>query len=133
MVGNQSEDVPSDSAPVKVPSASASQAAPAGRGHALSISCGTFIFSYRDYLFPLLILLLTTTPTLPFGSERADRWMVLLGFAVVLAGQGCRFLAIGFVDNIRRGGHHKRIAAETLIRGGVFAHTRNPLYLGDLL
>jgi protein-S-isoprenylcysteine O-methyltransferase Ste14 len=131
----QSEGASNDSASVRVPPPSTPQTAPAGRGRAFAISCGNLLFSYRDYLFPLLflILLVTTTPALPFGSERTDRWMVLLGFAVVLVGQGCRFLAIGSVDNIRRGGHHKRIAAETLIRGGVFAHTRNPLYLGDLL
>jgi protein-S-isoprenylcysteine O-methyltransferase Ste14 len=99
------------------------------------VYCGNLLFSYRDYLFPLLflILLLTTKPILPFGSERIERWMDIFGIAVVLAGQGCRVLAIGFVDNIRRGGRQKRISANKLIRGGVYAHTRNPLYLGDLL
>src|SRR2546427_4315349 len=133
MVRNQSEDVPSDSASVPLPSLP--HPAPAGTSRSLAISCGNLLFAYRDYLFPLLflILLLTTQPMLPLGSERIDRWVDLLGLGVVLVVQGCRFLAVGFVDNIRRGGHHKRIAAETLIRGGLYAHTRNPLYLGDLL
>jgi hypothetical protein len=70
---------------------------------------------------------------LPFGSEQVERWIDVLGIVVVLGGQGCRFLAVGFTDNIRRGGKQKRIAAHALIRKGLFAHTRNPLYLGDLL
>jgi len=135
MVRNQSEDVPSDSASVHVPLPSLPHPAPAGPSRSLAISCGNLLFAYRDYLFPLLflLLLLTTQPMLALGSERIDRWVDLLGLGVVLVGQGCRFLAVGFVDNIRRGGYHKRIAAETLIRGGLYAHTRNPLYLGDLL
>jgi protein-S-isoprenylcysteine O-methyltransferase Ste14 len=99
------------------------------------IRLGHFFFGYRDYLIPLafLILLFTTSPEFPFGSERLDRWLDGLGLVVALIGQGCRILAIGSVDNIRRGGQQKRIAADTLIREGFFAHSRNPLYLGNLL
>jgi protein-S-isoprenylcysteine O-methyltransferase Ste14 len=93
------------------------------------------LFRYRDYLFPLvfLVLVLTTTPELPFGSARLDHWLDLIGLAVVALGQGRRLLAVGSVDNIRRRGHQKQIAAQTLIRHGIFAHTRNPLYLGNVL
>jgi protein-S-isoprenylcysteine O-methyltransferase Ste14 len=135
MVGDQSEDVPGDSLSAQMPLPAVPPPVLAGERHPFIISCGNWLFAYRDYLFPLLFLmmLLTTKPTLPFGSERIDRWLDVLGLVVVLIGQGCRCLALGFVDNIRRGGRKKRIAAQTLIRGGVFAHTRNPLYVGDLL
>ncbi|MBI3799487.1 MAG: DUF1295 domain-containing protein [Deltaproteobacteria bacterium] len=135
MVRDQSDEAPGDSSSAGVPPSAILRPALAGERHSLVISCGNWLFSYRDYLFPLLFLtlLLTTRPALPFGSERIDRWMDVLGLVVILAGQGCRFLALGFVDNIRRGGHKKQIAAQTLIREGVFAHTRNPLYVGDLL
>ncbi len=135
MIHAQSDDGPDDSSSPDIPPSSVPPAVLAGASHSIATHCGNFLFAYRDYLFPLLflILLLATKPMLPFGSERIDWWMDVLGVMVALAGQGCRFLAIGFVNNIRRGGRQKRIAAETLIRSGVFAHTRNPLYLGDLL
>ena len=99
------------------------------------IQLGNLLFSYRDYLFPgaFLLLAMTTKPTFPFGSERWDRWMDAFGFLVTLTGQGCRVLAIGSVQNIRRRGQKKRITATTLICTGFFAHSRNPLYLGNLL
>ncbi len=135
MVHDQSDDISAASSAAGIPPASIPPAALAGARRSRVVHCGNFLFAYRDYLFPLvfLLLLLTTKPLLPFGSERIDWWMDVLGVVVALAGQGCRFFAIGYVDNIRRGGRQKRVAASTLIRSGMFAHTRNPLYLGDLL
>ncbi|HLG31185.1 MAG TPA: isoprenylcysteine carboxylmethyltransferase family protein, partial [Candidatus Brocadiales bacterium] len=34
---------------------------------------------------------------------------------------------------IKRGGRDKKIAADRLVQGGLFAHSRNPLYLGNIL
>ena len=135
MVHDQSDDMLGDSSSADIPPLSISCAALAGARQSRVVHCGNFLFAYRDYLFPLLflILLLTTKPMLPFGSERIDWWMDVLGIITTLVGQGCRFLAIGFVDNIRRGGRQKQVAASTLIRSGMFAYIRNPLYLGDLL
>lgn len=101
----------------------------------VGVACGHFLFGYRDYLFPVVVLLLvvTTTPGEPFGSRRLDHGLDALGFLVALLGQGCRLLATGSVENIRRRGDNKRIAAQALIRDGIFAHTRNPLYLGNWL
>ncbi len=98
------------------------------------IRLGHFFFSYRDYLVPLafLFLTLTTSPEFPFGSERLDRWLDGLGIVVALTGQVLRVLVIGFAY-IKRGGYRKRIAADKLVREGFFAHSRNPLYLGNLL
>src|SRR5689334_570112 len=96
---------------------------------------GRFFFSYRDYLFPLtfLVLLFITLPRLPFGSEQYDRWLDVVGVIIACCGQGCRFLAAGCVDNIRRRGYQGQIRAAHIIQGGIFAHVRNPLYLGNLL
>jgi len=112
--------------------------APSPRPHAmrrLGIACGHFLFLYRDYLFPAVVvmLVLTTTPGAPFGSRRLDHWLDAFGFAVACAGQGCRLLAVGSVEHIRRRGDHKKIAAQSLIHDGIFAYTRNPLYLGNWL
>lgn len=103
--------------------------------HAAAIQIGHFLFGYRNYLFPLTFFLfaLTTRPGFLFGSERVDWWMDVLGIVVVSMGLTCRALVIGCVENIRRGGHQKKITAQQLIRTGLFAHSRNPLYLGNLL
>lgn len=99
------------------------------------IRLGHFLFFARNALFPFvfLLLLVTTQPEFPFGNERMDMWLDLLGFMVVLSGQACRALAIGQAENIRRGGRQKRVAAKQLIQHGIYAHTRNPLYVGNLL
>ena len=58
--------------------------------------------------------------------------MDLLGVAIVLAGQALRVITIGY-EYIRRGGRDGRVYANELVQGGVFAHCRNPLYLGNIL
>lgn len=100
-----------------------------------AIQLGHFFFFARNALFPLvfLLLLFTTQPEFPFDNERTDMWLDLLGFMIVLSGQACRALAIGQAENIRRGGRQKRVAAKRLIQHGIYAHTRNPLYVGNLL
>ncbi|MGE0824625.1 MAG: isoprenylcysteine carboxylmethyltransferase family protein [Candidatus Binatia bacterium] len=99
------------------------------------VQVGRVLFAVRNYLFPSLFvaLLFTTRPHLLFNSERADWWMDGLGFIVACLGEGCRLLAVGSVSNIRRGGRHKRVAAEELICTGAFSLCRNPLYVGNLL
>src|SRR5262249_10131306 len=100
-----------------------------------AVRLGHFLFFARNYLFPLafLTLMLTTRPKFFWGSEQLDYWMDALGIVVALVGQGCRILAVGYAENIRRGGRQKKVAAATLIRHGFFAHSRNPLYFGNLL
>ena len=100
-----------------------------------TVRLGHFFFSFRDYLFPFtfVLFLVTTTPGRPFGSERWDMWIDILGIIIVLFGQGYRLLAAGSAKNIRRRGHDGRIGAFKIIRHGTFAHSRNPLYLGNLL
>jgi protein-S-isoprenylcysteine O-methyltransferase Ste14 len=103
--------------------------------HAWVIRVGQGLFRVRDYLFPLALVITAavTEPGFPLGSERVDRWLDGIGLIIALLGQGCRLLAVGSVHNIRRGGRNKHFAAAELIQDGFFAHTRNPLYLGNLL
>jgi protein-S-isoprenylcysteine O-methyltransferase Ste14 len=98
------------------------------------ISCGNFFFHYRNSLFPFLILLavITLNPTLPWGSAIANNITDLIGAAIALTGQFLRVFTIGY-KYIKRGGKNKQVYADTLVVDGVFAHCRNPMYVGNLL
>lgn len=95
---------------------------------------GRFFFKFRDLLFPLVFfgLALASYPRLFRGSERWDRVLDAVGIAVALSGQLLRAAVIGFAY-IRRGGKDKQVFADSLVQEGVFAHSRNPLYLGNFL
>lgn len=96
--------------------------------------CGPFLYRYRTFLLPGLLLLLLAgfTPVVPRGSARLDTLLDLAGLAVALVGQGLRAAVIGYVY-IRRGGKDGKAYADDLVTGGLFAHARNPLYVGNLL
>ncbi len=95
---------------------------------------GRFVFRYRDYLVPagLVVVLVLTRPQAPFGSERADAWLDGLGFLVASTGQALRVLVIGYAY-IQRGGANKQLSAPQLVGEGFYAHSRNPMYAGDVL
>jgi len=57
---------------------------------------------------------------------------MVLGIFVAAGGQLIRAFSIGWVYIIR-GGRNRRFYAEDLVTEGVFAHSRNPLYLGNIL
>jgi protein-S-isoprenylcysteine O-methyltransferase Ste14 len=99
---------------------------------ALVSRLGHFVFRYRDYLAPsvLLAVLLLTRPRPLLGSERLDVWMDVLGIALALVGQTIRVLVIGYAY-IVRGGIKKKVAAPRLVCEGFYAHSRNPMYLGN--
>ena len=93
------------------------------------VRVGNFLFHYRNGLFPIVYLLLI------FKSQPviADyRLAALLGFLVALAGQLVRAVTIG-LEYIIRGGRGRQVYAEKLVQGGIFAHCRNPLYVGNFL
>jgi len=95
---------------------------------------GPFFFKYRTFLFPLVFLPLAlgTEPRSFLGNARADGLLDVVGLFVVIAGQSLRVLVIGLAY-IRRGGKDKQIYASSLVQDGIFAHSRNPLYLGNLM
>ncbi len=98
------------------------------------IAYGNWLFKYRNAVFPLVMvaLFLGFRPVLWRGSLAADAWLDGLGLVVALTGQGLRAAVIGYAY-IKRGGVNKRIHADQLVTEGLFAHARNPLYVGNLL
>jgi protein-S-isoprenylcysteine O-methyltransferase Ste14 len=102
--------------------------------HPLWLAAGRFFFRYRDAVFPLVFLAIavSTRARWPFQDRVYDRFLNALGIAVALAGQVLRALVIGLAY-IRRGGRNRQVHADELVQEGIFAHARNPLYLGNLL
>ncbi len=102
--------------------------------HRALVRFGNFLFTGRNHIFPLAFLAIAaaSTPLAPFGSERADLALDAIGLGVAVAGQTLRAMVIGLAY-IRRGGKGKKIHADSLVQDGFFAHSRNPLYLGNML
>jgi protein-S-isoprenylcysteine O-methyltransferase Ste14 len=100
----------------------------------LLIRCGHFFFKARDAVFPLVMLALAfgTRPLVIGGDWALDRRLDLLGFVVAMTGQLLRIAVIGYAYIIR-GGRDRKVFAESLVQRGLFAHSRNPLYLGNML
>ena len=98
------------------------------------IRYGQIIYKLRDGLFPgtLLVLTVIFRPQLAGGSVRIDAVLDAIGILVVLTGIVYRATVIGY-EYIRRGGKNREVYADHLVTGGLFAHSRNPLYVGNLL
>lgn len=95
---------------------------------------GNFLFRHRNWLFPgiLVALFLGFSPVPAGGSPETDIGLDMLGIAVVLVGLAVRAAVIGLAY-IKRGGLQKKVYAADLVTDGMFAHSRNPLYVGNLL
>lgn len=100
-----------------------------------NIAVGKFFFRYRNIIFPMLfslVLPLGLRPHIFFGDPAMDRSLVLAGAAVALLGEAVRLTTIGY-EYIERGGKNKQVWASKLVQGGIYAHSRNPMYVGNLL
>lgn len=93
------------------------------------IKIGNFLFHYRNGLFPLVYLLIFFK-SLPLMADY--RIAAVTGFVVAFAGQLLRAVTIG-LEYIIRGGRKRQVYAEKLVQGGIFAHCRNPLYVGNFM
>jgi protein-S-isoprenylcysteine O-methyltransferase Ste14 len=93
------------------------------------VALGNFLFHHRNKLFPVVYLLLFLPA--PALTERVGVIMAF-GFAVAAVGQAIRVGTIG-LRYIIRGGRGRRVYAEDLVTEGIFAHCRNPLYVGNIL
>jgi protein-S-isoprenylcysteine O-methyltransferase Ste14 len=105
-----------------------------GSGNPLLRRAGDFLFHYRGVVIPLLL-----APLLVFGAPAAAlrevpvaRAFTIAGIAVALLGQLLRCFVVGFAY-IKRGGKNRRIYADDLVVEGVYAHVRNPMYVGNFL
>jgi len=100
---------------------------------ALNVAAGRIFFRSRNAIFPILLFLflVTARPTHPFSPPILDKSLVAGGVALVFLGELVRLVTIGF-DYIDRGGKKGRPAASRLVIGGIYAHTRNPMYLGNI-
>src|SRR5262245_54478447 len=96
--------------------------------------CGPFLYRYRTFLLPGVLLLLAAgfRPLVPRASAVLDTLLDCVGIGVALTGQTLRAAVIGYAY-IRRGGKDGKAYADDLVTAGLFAHARNPLYLGNLL
>lgn len=91
-----------------------------------------FLFLRRNALFPVVLAaLLALWPPLTLESA-PGRTLLAAGLAMVALGQGLRVLTIG-LRYIKRGGKKGRFYADDLVTEGIFAHCRNPLYVGNIL
>jgi protein-S-isoprenylcysteine O-methyltransferase Ste14 len=92
------------------------------------VALGNFLFRFRNYLFPLaLVLVFVPGPRLISSLGAAA-----LGLGVAVLGQAIRICTIG-IEYIIRGGRQRRVYAEKLVTDGLYAHSRNPMYVGNLL
>lgn len=92
------------------------------------------MFRYRDAVSPVvfLTLLVMTRPVRLLDSEGWDRALDGVGLLLASAGQALRVAVIGYAY-IARGGKGRRVHADDLVTSGLFAASRNPLYVGNLL
>ncbi len=98
------------------------------------VAWGNFFFRYRNGLFPIIFLILMALirPAPFLGSPSWDQVAMLVGTLIALTGQGLRLFVIGFAY-IRRGGRKGKVHADELVVAGLYAHSRNPMYVGNFL
>jgi protein-S-isoprenylcysteine O-methyltransferase Ste14 len=90
---------------------------------------GNFLFRYRNSLFPFACFLLFLPGPDPFPDAMQA---AAVGAVIALLGQIIRGATIG-LRYVVRGGRNRRVYADDLVTEGIYAHTRNPMYVGNLL
>jgi len=91
---------------------------------------GNFLFHTRNVLFPItIVVLLFLWPPVAIGHTGSDL-LLFSGLLFILIGQAIRVLTIS-LEYIKRGGKNRQIFAEKLVTGGIFSHSRNPMYAGN--
>ncbi len=98
------------------------------------VGIGNWFFRSRNIVFPVVMVGLFAgfRPATFTASGRWDWAVDALGILISLTGQILRAAVIGYAY-IKRGGKDGRVYATTLVVEGFFNHSRNPLYLGNIL
>ena len=98
------------------------------------VAFGNFFFRTRNALFPVImaLFLLFTRPHPALSAGHTGAVWLTLGAFFALLGEAVRLFTIGF-RYIERGGRGGKVYASKLVTGGLFSHTRNPMYVGNLL
>ena len=87
------------------------------------MNIGNFFFKYRSYTpIPLAAVIL-------FNAQFTNAYVVL-GLLCISLGESIRFWSVSYAGGITR---TTTVGATTLCTTGPFAHTRNPLYIGNML
>lgn len=93
------------------------------------VKLGNFLFHYRNFLFPVFYLALFI-PGPPILQNHLLAFEI--GFSILILGQLVRLLTIG-LSYVIRGGKDRKVYAEGLVTDGIYAHCRNPMYLGNVV
>jgi protein-S-isoprenylcysteine O-methyltransferase Ste14 len=98
------------------------------------LACGNVFFRHRNAIFPitLLVLVLISPPRPSFREWGVDQIADVIGVGLVIFGHTLRALVVGLAY-IRRGGKGGKVHADHLVVEGIFAHSRNPLYLANMI
>lgn len=98
------------------------------------LASGRFFFRFRNALFPtvLLAIVILARPAEFPGNPALDKFATAAGLIIALAGEAFRMIVIGYAY-IRRGGKNKEVFANELVTRGFYAHTRNPMYVGNFM
>ena len=87
------------------------------------MNIGNFFFKYRSYTpIPLAAVIL-------YNAQPTNAYVVL-GLIFIILGESIRFWAVSYAGGVTR---TTTVGAATLCTAGPFAHTRNPLYIGNML
>jgi len=95
----------------------------------MMVALGNFFFRHRNSLFPLAFLIVLLPGPRIFDDPLLA---AAVGCVVAIAGQVLRGATIG-LQYIVRGGRDRRVYAADMVTDGVYAHCRNPMYVGNLL
>jgi protein-S-isoprenylcysteine O-methyltransferase Ste14 len=93
------------------------------------VKIGNFFFHYRNFLFPFFYAAMFI-PSTPITTEYYK--VAIIGGVIGLLGTLTRMGTIGLAYIIR-GGKNRRVYAEDLVTDGLYAHCRNPMYIGNVL
>ena len=87
------------------------------------MNIGNFFFKYRsDTPIPLAMVII-------YNAQYTNAYLVL-GLIFIIFGESIRFWAVSYAGGITR---TTTVGAAMLCTAGPFAHTRNPLYIGNML